>query len=195
MKILVAEDSTSFRQYLQLLLGNLGHEVVTAATGREAWDEFCRQCCPVVISDWQMPEIDGMLLTRMIRARPYRTYTYVILLTAYGGMENYVEGIRAGADDFLTKPLDERQLEARLFVAERIVRLQNHTRSLEGLLAVCSYCKQVRNANNEWVQMDQYLGSRTDLKASHTICATCLETRVKPELIRFGIKLDEISTG
>jgi len=131
MRVLIAEDDTTSRVILGEILAQLGHDVVTAATGREAWAVFHREHVPLIISDWMMPDLDGLELCRRIRAENRARYTYVILLTALGGKDNYLEAMRAGADDFASKPLDADQLHARLRVAERILGLQRELVQLE----------------------------------------------------------------
>jgi signal transduction histidine kinase len=131
MRILIAEDDATSRVILAEIVAQLGHEVVTAVNGQEAWAIFHREHVPLVISDWMMPDLDGIELIRRIRAENRARYTYVILLTALGGKENYLEAMRAGADDFANKPLDSDQLHARLRVAERILGLQRELVQLE----------------------------------------------------------------
>jgi signal transduction histidine kinase len=131
MRILIAEDDTTSRLILQETLGQLGHDVVAAANGEEAWAAWRRESVSLVISDWMMPDLDGIELCRRIRAENRARYTYVILLTALGGKENYLEAMRAGADDFASKPLDADQLHARLRVAERIRGLQRELVQME----------------------------------------------------------------
>ena len=131
MRVLIAEDDTTSRLILEEIMTQLGHDVVTAANGQEAWAIFNREHVPLVISDWMMPDLDGIELCRRIRAENRERYTYIILLTALGGKENYLEAMRAGADDFASKPLDADQLHARLRVAERILGLQRELVQLE----------------------------------------------------------------
>ena len=107
MKILIVDDSLTTRLYLSKMLQGLGHEVMQTTDGLEAWAAFEKEYFPVVITDWQMPKLDGLGLCGMIRARPTGKYSYVILITAHGAAEHYEAGIRAGADDFLQKPCAE----------------------------------------------------------------------------------------
>ncbi len=186
MKILVAEDSSTVRLILHRLFSKLDHEVVLTANGQSAWEAYQKEYFPILVTDWHMPQMDGMTLTKMVRLKPYERYTYVILLTGHGGNENYMEGIKAGADDFILKPPDLDQLRARLIVAERIVGVQNHVRKLETLISVCSYCKSVRE-NGIWISLEQLLYQRLGNRPSHGICPTCWETKVKPELSQYGI--------
>ncbi|HKQ62842.1 MAG TPA: response regulator [Candidatus Polarisedimenticolaceae bacterium] len=184
MKILIADDDETSRVVLEATLKSLGHEVVKSDNGRTAWEAYRQGAFHAVISDWIMPEINGLELCRMIRADQGRTraYTYVILLTVVSGKGGYMEGMSAGADDFISKPFDRDQLASRLRVAERILGLQAELRTLHGLLPICSYCKRVRDDKNYWVQVESYIADRTDCDFTHSICPSCYEDVVRPEL-------------
>ena len=132
MKVLIAEDDPASLLLLKAQIRRLGHEVTPARDGAQAWAALEKEPHPVVVSDCQMPEIDGFELCRRIRAAAGASYTYVILLTAHEGREEYEKGMQAGADDFLAKPLDAEQLRARLRVAERILRLESEVARLKG---------------------------------------------------------------
>jgi DNA-binding response OmpR family regulator len=190
MKILVADDDRTFRMVLAGTLQAQGHEVVTAADGLEAWEAIRKEYIPVVILDWKMPQIDGLRLCTITRALQPRKYSYLILITAHGAAEHYQQGIQAGADDFLAKPFDEDYLVARLMVAERIITLQNHTRQLEAIMAICSYCKKVRSEADQWLSMEEFALTQPGVVPTHTICPTCFAIKVKPELERLGIKVE-----
>jgi len=123
MKILIAEDDTASRLLFAATLRKLGHAVTVVEDGRKAWEAWQKDEYPLLISDWMMPHIDGLQLCGMIRREPGLQYTYIILLTALDSKSSYLEGMDAGADDFITKPFDEEQLAARLRVAERILGL------------------------------------------------------------------------
>jgi DNA-binding response OmpR family regulator len=125
MKVLIAEDDLDSRELLAWILKKLGHEVVTAQDGKQAWDVYKHGRFRLVISDLLMPELDGLELCRLIRAAHHTKYTYIILLTALIGKKEYLEGMEAGADDFVTKPFDADELRARLRVAERILSIQS----------------------------------------------------------------------
>ena len=129
MKILIAEDDMTSRLVLRATLTKLGHEVTAVTDGQEAWNTIEQKHFPVLISDWMMPGMDGLELCRLIRAVPRSQYTYIILLTALGGKGSYLDGMDAGADDFVTKPFDEEQLAARLRVAARILDLHETLRT------------------------------------------------------------------
>jgi DNA-binding response OmpR family regulator len=124
MKVLIVEDDRDSRELLAWILEKLGYQVQCAENGRQAWDVFRRGKYRLVISDLLMPDMDGLELCRRIRASRQPKYTYIILLTALIGKKQYLEGMDAGADDFVTKPFDADELKARLRVANRIIALQ-----------------------------------------------------------------------
>ena len=173
MKILLAEDDTVSRLLLEAILMKLEHEFVVAVNGREAWEEFQKEYFPVVLSDWMMPELDGLALCRAIRKVHRDKYTMIIVVTVLGGKTNYLEAMDAGADDFIPKPIDADQLGARLRVAERILGLREHVKQLEGILPICSFCKRIRDGQNEWKQIEQYITQRWEAQFSHSICPEC----------------------
>jgi two-component system NtrC family sensor kinase len=128
MRVLIAEDNAVSRWRLQHFLEQWGHEVTAARDGVEAWHLFLDGDFPVVITDWLMPEVDGVELVRRIRSgRPrggHQGYVYIILLTAHSEKGAVVEGMEAGADDFVAKPFDLDELRVRLRAGERIIRLE-----------------------------------------------------------------------
>ena len=131
MKILIAEDDRDSRELLCWILVKLGYQVVATKNGKEAWEAFRRGRFRLVISDVLMPEIDGLELCRRIRKHKQSKYTYVIMITALIGKKDYLEGMEAGADDFVTKPFDPDELKARLRVAERIILFQEQRAAAE----------------------------------------------------------------
>jgi serine phosphatase RsbU (regulator of sigma subunit) len=124
MKILIADDDNVSRLLLATVLKNQGHEVVAAENGLKAWEAFQKGHFPVLILDWLMPGMDGLVLCRLVREVLCENYTYIILLTALEGKANYLEAMEAGADDFMTKPFDADQLKGRIHISERIIGLQ-----------------------------------------------------------------------
>jgi phosphoserine phosphatase RsbU/P len=184
MKILIVEDDFDARDLLQVMLGLDGHEVVAAVNGEDGWAKFQDEHFSVVISDWLMPETDGLELCQRIRSSETTRYSYFILLTALQGKSNYLEAMRSGADDFVSKPYDADELRARLLVAERIVGLQHRMKHLEGILPTCMYCKKIRDERDQWVNIEQYITQRTEASFSHGVCPVCYENVVKPELNR-----------
>jgi DNA-binding response OmpR family regulator len=111
MRILIAEDSPTTALALRKILALLGHQVAVARDGEEAWQALRAEPVPVVIADWVMPRLDGLELCRRIRdghqGRDLGRYVYVILLSVKRARDDRLLGLRAGADDFLVKPVDE----------------------------------------------------------------------------------------
>lgn len=183
MKILAVEDDPVARVVLRKALTRLGHEVVDAVDGEEAWERLAAEPVRVVVSDWMMPRADGLELCRRIRANAGQDYLYFILLTSRNATaENQTAATDAGVDDFLTKPLDFTDLWTRLRVAERILKYTTQVRQLEELLPICSYCKKIRDDHNYWQQMESYINERTGSEFSHSVCPDCYQRVVIPEL-------------
>lgn len=127
MKVLVADDDAVFRRMAEALLGKWGYEVITCADGTEAWRLLQGPDSPkLAVLDWVMPGMDGTQICREVRAQTGKPYTYILVLTAAKvEKENLIEGINAGADDYLLKPYDAGELKARLHAGRRIVELQD----------------------------------------------------------------------
>ena len=125
MDILVVDDAPDTRLIIKSVLKKLGHNVTTAEDGEQAWTMLCEgDHFQIVISDWVMPNLDGLGLCQRIRNEPFSKYTYIILLTGMSGKTNLISGIAAGADDFATKPINSEELEVRLRSAKRILDLE-----------------------------------------------------------------------
>ena len=149
MRVLIAEDDPVSRRLLQAHLEKWGHEVTAAASGGEAWRLFQAGAYPIVITDWMMPEMDGPELIRRIRGWEQTGYVYIILLTARVQKGDVVQGMEAGADDFVTKPFDHEELRVRVRQGERIIRLE-HTLAGQNLA--------VREAQAALVQNEKLAG-------------------------------------
>jgi DNA-binding response OmpR family regulator len=197
MRVLIADDEATSRRMTQATLGSWGFEVLVAGDGCEALQVLQESRGPeIAMLDWMMPGIDGLEVCRRVRAAMPNAATYIILVTARGGLENVVRGLEAGADDYMTKPFDPRELRARLHVGVRIVQLQRdlvgrfqeleealkRVKQLQGLLPICSYCKKIRNDRNYWEQVDAYITSHSEAQFSHGICPDCYEIHLKPQL-------------
>lgn len=150
--ILVVDDSANYRLLLRVALGKLGFEIVEAEHGQQAL-QLLRQYrnIAMVVCDWEMPELDGPGLCRAVRDEQLDRYIYIILLTGHGGSDALIEGMDAGADDFLTKPVDVNELRVRLRAGQRVIEL-------EGALA-----ERNRNLDTAYRQI------RVDLQAAATL--------------------------
>jgi len=158
------------------VLQSEGHDVITSSSGAEAWEKFDREPSRVIVSDWVMPDMDGLELCRRVRQRMKTEYTYFILLTANTTTrENLRTAMYAGIDDFLSKPLDRETIFMRLRVASRILDFTTQIRVLKELIPICMYCKKVRDDSDYWQQVDTYIHTCTGSNFSHGICPECLD--------------------
>jgi DNA-binding response OmpR family regulator len=188
MRVLIADDETVSRRMLERALTRWSYEVVTATDGEQAWALLQQPDPPtIMVLDWLMPRLDGIAICRRVRAHPLLRSAYVILLTSRTAKEDVVEGLQAGADDYVTKPFDTSELRARMQVGVRVVKLQSalaervrdledalsRVKQLQGLLPICCYCKKIRDDQNYWHQVESYVGSHTDARFSHGICPDC----------------------
>jgi CheY-like chemotaxis protein len=197
MKILIAEDERVSRRLLELTLTGWGHEVIVTEQGAEAWAVLEQENPPsLAILDWMMPGMDGIEICRRLRQRKNSSHTYIILLTAKSSKANIVEGLIAGANDYITKPFDRDELRARVNVGETVLDLQQklagrvmdleealgQVRVLQGILPICSYCKHVRDDKDYWQSVECYISEHSEAKFSHGICPQCYESVIKPQL-------------
>lgn len=188
-RVLVAEDNTLTRVALERHLSAWGYPVVGVADGEAAWDALRGQDPPrLAILDWSMPGIDGLEVCRRVRQAAEDEPPYLILLTGRGGLEDVVAGLDGGADEYLTKPIEPAELQARVRAALRVVELQTRLAErvreleaararehrLQGLLPICAWCKKIRNDRNYWQRVEEYLGEHADVRFSHGICPDCV---------------------
>lgn len=129
MRVLIADDDPMQRLYLMRCLSSWGYETLVAEDGEEAWRILQLDDAPqMVLLDWMMPGMDGTVLCQHIRSLKDRPYTYVVLLTARSDQQDLLSGLGAGADDYMTKPVNTPELQARLRSGQRIIDLQNKLR-------------------------------------------------------------------
>jgi sigma-B regulation protein RsbU (phosphoserine phosphatase) len=212
MRVLIAEDDMISRRVLQATLERWGYEVTVTCDGQSALQALSSENSPrLAILDWMMPKLDGIEVCRCIRGMPGSSPRYLILLTAKGSKQDIVTGLDGGADDYLTKPFDRDELHARLRVGMRMVELQNsladrvheledalkRVKQLQSLIPVCAYCKKIRDDQNYWQQVDEYLSAHTDARISHSICPHCMENVLMPELenMRLGCADAALAAG
>jgi CheY-like chemotaxis protein len=200
VRILIAEDDPVSRLMLHGMLTEWGYDAEAVADGEQAWHALQKPDAPeVAILDWVMPRLDGIEVCRRTRRRPTANPCYLILLTSRDAKADIVAGLRSGANDYVTKPFDREELQARIAVGASVVGLQNNLRArvreleealqqvkqLRGLLPICSYCKKIRDDQNYWQQVESYIGIHSDAQFSHGICPECFESVVKPSLQRW----------
>ena len=124
MKILLVDDDPVARRIHSTLLKAQGHEVLEASDGELGWRLVEEGQITFVVSDWMMPRLAGVDLCRRIRAAAFDHYVYVILCTSRGEKADLIEGMDAGADDFLVKPVGPEELRVKVRAGERVLTLQ-----------------------------------------------------------------------
>lgn len=182
-KVHIVEDDKTTRRLLENVTSMLGYDIRSYEDGQEAWEAFQTDRPEIVISDWMLPNKDGLELCRDLRASMKESYTYFVLVTAQKrSRPNLEQAINAGVDDFLKKPISSEEIWNRLRVAERILNFTHQVRKLESLIPICCYCKKVRNDGDLWEQIEQYVNERTGADFTHSICPNCMETHVRPQM-------------
>ncbi len=197
MRVLLAEDDDVARPALANLLGTWGYEPVPVNNGLAAWHLLQEPNTPrLALLDWMMPSMDGVEVCRRVRQSGSLSPPYLILVTARTGEEDLVEGFECGADDYVPKPIRPHELRARLRAGQRLVELQanlaqrvrdleealTRVKRLQGLLPICMYCKKVRNDEDYWEQVEQYITDHSEARFSHGVCPECLERVLRTEL-------------
>lgn len=204
LRVLVADDEPVSRTIVAAILRKGGYDVTLAADGNEAWQVLQTPGAPALaVMDWMMPGIDGPDICRRLRQLESSTPTYVILLTSRDASADIVTGLRAGADDYVTKPPDEDELLARVSVGARVIGLQqaladrvrrleealSNVKQLQGLLPICSYCKRIRDDKNYWSQVETYISDHSGVQFSHSYCPDCFARYVQPQIDELDGKL------
>jgi phosphoserine phosphatase RsbU/P len=195
IKILVVEDDPFFQRVLTKRLQAEGYQVFCAGDGREGMKAIVSFEPDLVISDWMMPEVDGLELCQSVKTGLREAAPYFILLTAKGEISNKLLALDTGADDYLVKPCDQGELMARVRAGLRIVLLSQELRATvedlrvanadlqsarseverlsHELLPICSFCRKVRDADGQWHSLEEYVARLSQTDFTHGICPAC----------------------
>ena len=153
--ILLAEDDPVTRMLMTRFLKKAGYEVDAVANGSEALDRMTRRYYPMLVTDWEMPEMDGVTLCKAVRNMQMDGYVYALLLTALDSKEHIIAGLEAGADDYLIKPVHEPELIARLNAGRRILNLEHSLRVANQRNRILSITDALTGAYNRRYLMEQ----------------------------------------
>ena len=200
MKILIADDDLVARMLLESAIKRWGYEAVSATNGAEALAALQSNDPPALaILDWMMPEMNGVEVSRAVRSLAKPSSAYIILLTGRSAKEDIVAALDAGADDYLTKPYHSEELRVRVQAGVRIVELQLslagriaeleealiNVKQLQGMLPICCYCKKIRDDDNYWQKVENYISDHSEARFSHSVCPNCYKDIVVPDLKKF----------
>lgn len=203
MGILIVDDSPDQQVLLRLILGKAGHtDVLSADSAKTAFPmlDMDGQESPaqidLILMDVLMPELDGVEACRRIKSRPHLCDIPIIMVTAKNDLSNLQAAFAAGANDYITKPVDSIELLARVSSAlalkkemdcrksrERELRRSNDelqkalrdVKVLRGLIPICASCKKIRNDGGFWQQLEEYIGEHSEAEFSHGICQPCVK--------------------
>jgi phosphoserine phosphatase RsbU/P len=189
-RVLLADDEPVTRRILEAHLDRAGFEVLTVSDGLSAWKALQEASSPpLVVLDWNMPGLDGPEICRKTRSLKKAAYTFMVIVTARADKRDVVEGLSAGADDYVSKPVDPDELLARLRTGQRIVKLEQslqnkvreledaleHVKELQGMIPICMHCKRIRNQEQIWERVETYIEHRSGARFSHALCSECLQ--------------------
>jgi sigma-B regulation protein RsbU (phosphoserine phosphatase) len=200
-KVLIVDDDPFFQRILHKRLSTEGYQVMTAVDGREGMKAIVTYEPDLVISDWMMPEVDGLELCQSIKTGLGESAPYFILLTAKGEINDRLLGLETGADDYLVKPCDQGELMARIRAGMRIVSLSQELRrtvaelrtALDELelaraalpqvhdgVPVCTHCKRVCGDDGVWRDAVEVLATQTGAVLGRGLCPDCLNVKTAP---------------
>jgi len=189
-RILVADDDRTMRMTLVHSLAKEGFDVIAAVDGTAAREVMLSNAPPqVLLLDWTMPGMTGIELCRWVREQPALSSCYVALVTARDSTEDLVEGLSAGADDFIRKPFRSAEIVARVRAGRRLAQLQSNlasrlaelelalaeVRQLRGLIPICAHCHSIRSGQEHWLKLESYIEQHSAATFSHSVCDSCME--------------------
>ncbi|MEM7676925.1 MAG: response regulator, partial [Myxococcota bacterium] len=181
----MAEDDRTQLAILQRTLLQWGYNVEAFSDGEAVWSIIeSGQAPSLMILDWMMPGIDGLEICRRVRRHLVGRPCYIIMLTGRRDTDDVVEGLQAGADDYILKPFHKEEFRARVRNGERLISLQQaltarveeleaaieRVTQLQKLIPICSYCRRIRTDENFWLELENYLARHSAVRFSHGIC-------------------------
>jgi len=198
--VLIVEDAPVQVKTLTSLLSELDCRIAVAISGEEALLASDRETPDLILLDRSLPDMDGLLALRNIKAQKRFQDIPVIIITARGGIDDIVSGLDAGAIDYIPKPFHPAELLARLKTHLKVRKLAKHqqalitelqeavgaVKQLSGLIPICSHCKKIRNDTGYWQQVEDYIAKHTEALFTHGLCPECIP-KFFPEAARAGL--------
>ena len=187
--VLIVDDNPKNVQVLGTILMDAKYLVAVAHDGKAVFELLPKVKPDLILLDIMMPDMDGFEVCRRIKLDPANSDIPIIFLTAKTETDDIVKGLDLGASDFVTKPFRAKELLARVQTHISLTRTQQNlkkknqeleealanVKTLSGLLPICSHCKKIRNANNEWEFLEVFVHEHTNANFSHSICPECVQ--------------------
>ncbi|MCB9496220.1 MAG: response regulator [Fibrobacteria bacterium] len=173
--ILIVDDNPRNIQVLGSMLRENGYSISAVLNGPDALSILRGVEVDLVLLDVMMPGMSGLEVCREMKSTPSLAEIPVIFLTALSDAEDVLRGFEAGGVDYVTKPFRAAELLARVKVHVSLRQARREIFSLQEILPICSSCKNIRNDDGYWIQVESYLSERSDLRFSHGICPKCME--------------------
>lgn len=192
LSILVVDDTRINVDLLVLLLQKKNYIVCVAESGKEALQKIATNPPDLILLDIMMPEMDGYETCRRIKSNPLSKHIPIIFITALIETKDKMKGFEVGGVDFITKPFEIQEVLARVNAQLTIQHLYRtlavknselekalaEVKSLQGIVPICSKCKNIRNDDGFWQRVEQYVSERTGAKFSHGYCPSCLQSEI-----------------
>ena len=190
-KVLVADDDIITRRLIENIIVKNGYESMICNNGTDALEQLSKPNAPnLAILDWNMPGIQGIEICRRLRELKLKINPYLIILTAsMNEKKDVLESFRTGANDYMEKPFDAKELIARVKLGEKLISLEikladridaleeanKHIKTLQGILPICMHCHDIRKDNESWERIEEYISRHTDAQFSHGLCPKCMK--------------------
>lgn len=174
MKVLIADDDLISRMITKAAVEQAGHECVVAVDGDEAWELYQVHQPEAVVTDLMMPGLNGLDLCRAVRESEDDSYTYLILVTSHGSRDDVLAGMEAGADDYVTKPLDPFNLRIRLLAAQRITSLHADLARYRSALTEQARTDPLTKLHNR-LKLTEDLAELQDRTEPHDFCLAMVD--------------------
>lgn len=191
MRVTIVDDDPTTLKVVERALTRWGYEPQCHTDSVAAWKQAERDPAPGLwVVDWSMPVLDGIALTRRLRAHVRLKTSYVLMLTSRDTRADLRDSFEAGVDDYLVKPCDPDELRLRVGAGARLLRVQRdleqridelarataEIQELRGMLPICMHCHKIRDPSDRWDDLVKYVSDHTNLAFSHCLCPDCLAT-------------------
>ncbi len=190
IRILVVEDDPDLLFATIRILKTVGYEVLGAETGSECLEKTVQEHPDLILLDVQLPDILGSEVCLKLKNNPDHLKRYIMMLSGEKtSSHDQAEGLDAGADGYIARPVSNRELLSRIAAMVRLIRAERKCESyvlelqqaiekikvLSGIIPICMHCNQIRDDKGYWNRLEEFVSKHSDAQFSHGLCDTCLE--------------------